>query len=434
MPSHQIEMLFLDLALILLLARALGTLAARTGQPPVVGEILAGIALGPTLFGAGPVHWLFPADVRPLLTALASVGVALFMFTIGLEIEQGALRGAGRVTAGAAIGSTVVPFLLGTGMAVYLLRGHPSHNAAMFTVFVGLSVSVTAFPVLARILADRRLSTTSVGGLALATAAVVDVVAWVALAAVQAVAGGGSGHWRVALVVPFVAVLVLLVRPLLRRILLPGGVAGPLGPGQLVVVLTSALLCGAATEAMNLHYIFGAFLLGVVMPRDAAATALRATIHDRTTQITGFLLPVYFVVSGLRVDLGGLGPGAFADLAAILVVAVAGKFAGTYLGARSQGMPGRPAAALATLMNTRGLTELIILGVGLQLGLLDERLYSLMVAMAVLTTAMTGPLLTLVFRKPDAAFARVVRSGPQPHTPSPHRAQSESAHPAEASS
>ncbi|MEZ0069981.1 Kef-type K+ transport system membrane component KefB [Streptacidiphilus sp. MAP12-20] len=413
MQSHQIEMLFLDLTLILLLARGLGTLAVRIGQPPVVGEILAGIALGPTLFGGSLAHTLFPSDVRPLLTALASVGVALFMFTIGLEIEHQALRSTGRVSAGAAIGSTLVPFLLGIGLAVYLLRDHPSHNVTAFTVFIGLSVSVTAFPVLARILSDRRISTTSLGGLALASAAVVDVVAWVALAGVQAAAGGGSGHWRVALIVPFVAVLVLGGRPLLRRILLPGGVAGPLGPGQLAIVFTGALLCGAATEAMNLHYIFGAFLFGVVMPREGA-TVLRSTIHERTTQITGFLMPLYFVVAGFNVNLSGLGPSQLADFGAILVVAVAGKFGGTYVGARSQGMPGRSAAALATLMNTRGLTELIILGVGLQLGLLDGKLYSLMVAMAVLTTAMTGPLLTIVLRKPVGVPAWDAQTQPEP--------------------
>ncbi|MBL1087412.1 cation:proton antiporter [Streptomyces actinomycinicus] len=431
MPSHQIELLFLDLALILLLARGLGTLAARIGQPPVVGEIVAGIVLGPTLLDGDLAEALFPSDVKPLLTALASVGVALFMFTIGLEIEHQALRGAGRLTAGAAIGSTVLPFLLGIGMAAGLLRDHAGGDTAVFTVFVGLSVSVTAFPVLARILADRRLSTTSVGNVALATAAVVDVVAWVALAAVQAVAGGGSEHWRVALVVPFTAALVLLVRPLLRRVLLPGGRVVPLGPGRLVVVLTAALLCGAATEAMNLHYIFGAFLLGVVVPRDAVAAALRATIHERTTQITGFLMPVYFVVSGLDVDLGGLGPDELADLAAILTVAVAGKFAGTYLGARSQGMPGRPAAALASLMNTRGLTELIILGVGLQLGLLDGTLYSLMVAMAVLTTALTGPLLTIVLRKAPDVPAPDVPAPDVPAVPSrpePARAPARTSH------
>lgn len=400
MHSHEIQFLFVDLALILLLARGLAALASRIGQPPVVGEILAGIALGPTLFNGSLADALFPSDVRPLLSALAAVGVALFMFTIGLEIEHQTMRGAGRVTAGAAVGSTVVPFLLGVGMAVWLLRGRAGDDPVLFTVFIGLSVSVTAFPVLARILTDRHLSNTAVGSMALGTAAVVDVVAWVALAALQAAAGGGAGHWRVALVVPFVALLMLVVRPLLRRVLLPGGVAGPLTSGQLVVVLTAALLCGAATEVMNLHYIFGAFLLGVVVPREAAASALRVTIHERTMQITGFLLPVYFVVAGLKVDLSGLGRGDLLDLGAILAVAVAGKFAGTYLGARSQGLPGRPSAALATLMNTRGLTELIILGVGLQLGLLDESLYSLMVAMAVLTTAMTGPLLTLVFRRP----------------------------------
>ena len=188
MPSHQIEMLFLDLAVILLLARALAALAQRVGQPPVIGEILAGIALGPTLFHGSMARTLFPSDIRPLLSALASVGVALFMFTIGLEINHRALRGTGRIAAASAAGSTLVPFLLGLGLAAYLLHAGTADTTrtGAFTVFIALSVSVTAFPVLARILADRRLSTTPLGSLALATAAIVDIAAWIALAALQA--------------------------------------------------------------------------------------------------------------------------------------------------------------------------------------------------------------------------------------------------------
>ena len=398
MPSHQIEMLFLDLALVLLLARGLGTLALRIGQPPVIGEILAGIALGPTLFHGHLAHTLFPADVRPLLTALASVGVALFMFTIGLEIEHQTLHGTGRTTAGAALGSTLTPFVLGLGLATYLLHDHPSHHPATFTVFIALSVSVTAFPVLARILTDRHLSTTPLGTQALTTAAIVDVAAWIALAIVQA-AAGGAGHWRTTLAIPYTATLILLIRPLLRRILQPTtNTPGQLSPGQLAIILTGTLLSAAATEAMNLHYIFGAFLFGAIIPR-TGTTALRTTIHERTTHITALLLPLYFVVAGLNVNLSTLGPHQLTDLTAILTVAITGKIGGTYLGARTQGMPPRPAATLATLMNTRGLTELIILGVGLQMKLLDTTLYTLMVTMAVLTTAMTGPLLTLTLRK-----------------------------------
>ncbi|GGR99737.1 integral membrane ion exchanger [Streptomyces aureoverticillatus] len=409
--SHQVQLLFLDVALILALARALGALAARVGQPPVVGEILGGILLGPTLFGGFFADHLFPSDVRPLLTALADIGVALFMFVVGLELEHRVLRGRTRVSAGAALGSTLVPFVLGVGLALWLLRDHETPQRTAFIVFMGLAVSVTAFPVLARILADRGLSRTEIGGIALATAALVDVVAWSALAGVQAVVGGADDYWRVTLLVPFTAFLVAL-RPVLRRVLSPGSgsssggaAARPaLSANRLGVLLVGALLSAAATEAMGMHYIFGAFLFGAVLPRDAAG-ALRDEVCERTGHVTSLLLPVYFVVAGLKVDLRGVGVSGLLELAVIILIAVLGKFCGTYAGARSQGLPPQDAGRLAALMNTRGLTELVILGVGLQLGLLDQSLYSLMVVMALVTTAMTGPILGLLDRRGERAAA-----------------------------
>ncbi|OEJ27997.1 sodium:proton exchanger [Streptomyces agglomeratus] len=413
MTSHQVQLLFIDLGLILLLARLLGHLAARFNQPAVVGEILAGILLGPTLFSGVVSETLFPSDIRPLLTAMADLGVALFMFTVGMELERATLRGRSRVTGGAIVGSTVAPFLLGIGLAFYLLRTHEARHTAAFVVFIGLSVSVTAFPVLARILTERGLSRTALGGIALTTAASVDVVAWTALAAVQAAAGGGGSHWRVALCVPYVLVMMLAVRPLLRAVFVKNGEGVPFAPWHLAMVLIGVLLSAAATEAMGMHFIFGAFLFGAIMPREKT-TVLRTEIEDRTGQVTSLLLPVYFVVAGLKVDLGALRAGELLELGVILVVAVAGKFGGTYLGARSQGLPARPATALGVLMNTRGLTELVILGVGLQLGLLDTSLYSLMVVMAVVTTAMTGPLLSRIYTKP-VEVPRVPRSAdPEP--------------------
>ncbi|TXS51897.1 cation:proton antiporter [Streptomyces sp. t39] len=399
MSSHQITLLFIDLGLILFLARALGHLAARVNQPAVVGEIVAGILLGPTLFNGAISDLLFPADIRPLLTGMADVGVALFMFTVGMELDRATLRGRSRVTGGAVTGSTVVPFLLGIGLAFYLMRTHEVTSTAAFVVFIGLSVSVTAFPVLARILTERALSRTTIGGIALATAASVDVVAWTALAAVQASVGGGGDHWRVALAVPYVLVTLLVVRPLLRRVFVRNGEAVPFAPWHLALVLIGVLLSAAATEAMGMHFIFGAFLFGTVMPREKTLL-VRSEIEDRMGQVTSLLLPVYFVVAGLKVDLGSMKASDFAELGLIMLVAVIGKFGGTYAGARTQGLPPRPSAALGVLMNTRGLTELVILGVGLQLGLLDADLYSLMVVMAVVTTAMTGPLLSRIYRKP----------------------------------
>lgn len=399
MSDHPAALLFMDLSLILFLAHALGKIAAKVGQPPVVGEILAGILFGPTLFHGAVTDALFPSGVRSQLGSMSDVGVALFMFCVGLEVEHRILRGRGRLTAGAAMGSTLVPFALGIPLALYLLHDRSVDQKSAFVVFVGLSVSVTAFPVLARILSDRGLTRTHTGGIALATAAVVDVIAWTALAVIQAFVGGGGSHWEVSLVVPFVAVLVLVVRPLLRRVLTSPGGPVKLTPGRLAVVLVGALVCGATTDLVGLHYIFGAFLFGLVVPREGS-DAIRAEMHDRTSQITSLLLPVYFVVAGIKVNLNGIGPDELAELGAILLVAVLGKFAGTYAGARSQGLERRPSVVLAALMNTRGLTELIILGVGLQLGLLDDSLYSLMVVMALVTTAMSGPLLSYMYRQP----------------------------------
>ncbi|MFJ5121796.1 cation:proton antiporter [Kitasatospora sp. NPDC088548] len=409
MTTHQVELLFLDLGLILLLARGLGALAGRLGQPPVVGEILAGILLGPTLFGSLVANRLFPADVRPLLGALANIGVALFMFVVGLELEHRFLRGRVRITVGAATGSTLVPFALGIPLAFFLLRNHPTEQRAAFVVFIGLSVSVTAFPVLARILVGRGMSRLAIGGLALATAAVVDVVAWSALAGVQAVVGGAGGYWQVSLLVPF-TVLLLALRPLLRRVLTHGAPGKGLTPTGMAVVMVGIFLSGTATEAMGMHYIFGAFLFGALMPREGTE-ATREELCERTGEITSLLLPVYFVVAGLKVDLRGVGLEGLTELAVILLVAIGGKFGGTYLGARSQGLTAEDSGTLAALMNTRGLTELVILGVGLQLGLLDGPLYSLMVVMALVTTAMTGPVLNLIEAR-SARRAPAVVPGP----------------------
>lgn len=398
MTSHQVQLLFLDLAIILSLAHLMAGLAVRLGQPAVIGEIVGGILLGPTLLG-GFVDSVFPAAVRPLLTGTANLGVAFFMFTVGLEIEGRHLRHRGRLTSAVALGSTLVPFFLGMLMALFVLGGHSDGRRATFVVFVGLSVSVTAFPVLARILTDLGLSGTALGGIALASAALVDVVAWTGLAGVQAVAAGGD-HWRLLLAVPYVLCVVFVVRPLLDLLVLDGRRRGRPGPHVVIAVLVGVLLSAAATEAMGLHFIFGAFIFGLVVPKGPSTRAFQAEITDHVGRITALLLPVYFMVAGLGVDLRGFGPTQVGELAVIMLVAMAGKFGGTYLAGRLLHLRPRPASALAALMNTRGLTELVILGVGRQLGLLDGSLYSLMVVMAVLTTGMTGPLLMWIYRRP----------------------------------
>ncbi|HWM04091.1 MAG TPA: cation:proton antiporter [Actinophytocola sp.] len=413
MNTHQVVFLLLDLAVIVLLARLLGMLARRLDQPPVIGEILAGILLGPTLFGHGFAAALFPTDVRPFLAALANVGVAIFMFVIGLELERTLLRGRGRIAVTVSLGSTALPFVLGAGLAFYLMVNHDVEHRLGFVLFVGAAMSVTAFPVLARILTDRGMLKTSLGGLALACAAIADVLAWSLLAVVVTISGkGGTAQWLILLVPIYVAIMFKVVRPLLRR-LIPGDV-GP-SAGVLTTVLAGVLVSGAVTEWIGLHFIFGAFLFGVIVPREGTEALRRAVLERVGDFNAALLLPVFFIVAGLKVDLSGIGAVGVVELGLVLLVAITGKFGGAYAGARLHHQPAKRAAALATLMNTRGLTELIILSVGLQLGILDDSLYSIMVAMAVITTAMAGPLLRVFYPasavERDVAVAAAVRSG-----------------------
>jgi Kef-type K+ transport system membrane component KefB len=396
-PTHQVQELFLGLAAILVLARVLGLVAARLGQPPVIGEIIAGIAMGPTLLHGHVASTLFPADIRPLLAALANVGLALFMFIVGCELEHATVVERKLMPISVSIGSTALPFLLGSGLGFYLYSAHNHGNRLGFVLFFAASMSVTAFPVLARILSDRNMTHTRVGAVALASAAISDVLAWALLAVAVTVSGGGSGQWRTLLLPVFVVAMFTVVRPVLAWLVAWQRSRGKPLAELLVPMVVGLFLSSWAAEWMGVHLIFGAFLFGAIMPRDGLDGARRQIVGRIEPITTLVLLPIFFIVAGFKVDLSDLGAAAWGELALILVVAIVGKTVGSYLGAKSQGAPGRDAAVLATLMNTRGLTELVILSVGLQLGFLDGQLYSLMVVMAVITTTMAGPLLAWLY-------------------------------------
>ncbi|MFI6340823.1 cation:proton antiporter [Streptomyces sp. NPDC050535] len=400
MDTHQTTSLLVGLAVMVLLARMLGALARRLGQPAVIGEVLAGIALGPTLFHGAVTDFLFPDTIRPLLSALAAVGVAVFMFIVGLEWDAAMIRGSGSLAATVSFSSIVLPFGLGTLLALYLMDDYGTGDRTAFMLFMGIAMSITAFPVLARILSDRRMTRTPLGVIALACASIDDVLAWSVLAAVVAISGSaGADQWHILFAVPYLLGMLFILRPLLNRFVArrPGL---RLTPTVFACVLAGLLLSAAATEWVGLHYIFGAFLFGMILPR-TGSEQLRTEVHDRLGQMNGaLLLPVFFLVAGLKVDLSGLDLGGLGALALILLVAVGGKFTGAFTAARLNRMPVRQSAALATLMNTRGLTELIVLNVGLQLGFIGQDLYSLMVVMAVVTTAMAGPLLTWLIGRP----------------------------------
>jgi Kef-type K+ transport system membrane component KefB len=297
------------------------------------------------------------------------------------------------------VSSIILPLSLGVGLGVWLASRHHVHHVLPFALFVGTAMSVTAFPVLARILTDRGMHRTRIGGTALASAAIDDVLAWSLLAVVAAIAGAGGQPLRLLLAPVYAGVMFGLVRPLLRQLADVYQRRGRLTPNVLAVTLAGLLLSSYATDWMGVKYIFGAFLFGVVMPREGAAAAvLREEILNRLEQVSVLvLLPVFFVVSGLSVNLSSVGLSGLVELCLILLVAVVGKFAGAFAGARLAGVPGRPAGVLATLMNTRGLTGIVILSVGLQLHILDQSLYSLMIVMAIVTTVMAGPLLHFLY-------------------------------------
>jgi Kef-type K+ transport system membrane component KefB len=302
------------------------------------------------------------------------------------------------------LGSMIVPFVAGTLFAIGIVGDRSGRTAILFCLYIGTAMSITAFPVLARILTDRQLVDTPIGGLALATAAVGDVLAWSMLAVLVALSHGGTPSWRILLVVPFVAFLFGVLRPALARLAqrrpaarVRGSAARiGLGAGLLIAIGGALWLSAAATSWMGLHQIFGAFLLGAVMPRTGAVD-LRTRVLPWIDRIDRFvLLPPFFVVAGFAVDLSGMDGRELGLLLLILLVAVGGKMSGAFGAARLVQVSTRHSAALAVLVNTRGLTELIVLAVGLQIGLLDQRLYSLMVLMALTTTAMAGLLLPFV--------------------------------------
>lgn len=400
MTAEQTISLLVGLALMVLLARLLGWVARSMGQPAVIGEVLAGIALGPTLLNGAISDTLFPESTRPLLGALAAVGVAVFMFIVGLEWDVALIRGSGTIAPAVALSSIVLPFGLGTALGLYLMEDHGTGDRTAFMLFMGIAMSITAFPVLARILTDRGMTRTTLGVVALACASIDDVLAWSLLAAVVAISGSaGPDEWRILLAIPYLLGMLFVLRPVLRR-MAERTSSLRLTPTVFACLLAGLLLSAAVTEWLGLHYIFGAFLFGVVLPR-SGTERLRDEVHDRLGQMSStLLLPVFFLIAGLNVDLSGLDAGALGDLGLIVLVAVGGKFLGAFTAARVSRMPVRQSAALATLMNTRGLTELIVLNVGLQLGFLGQELYSLMVVMAVVTTAMAGPLLNWLLGRP----------------------------------
>ncbi|MFF0861364.1 cation:proton antiporter [Nonomuraea sp. NPDC003560] len=401
------------IGVILLVATMVVVVVRSVRQPAVIGEILAGVILGPSVLGLFPgdlTGLLFPAELRPQLSVVAQIGVLLFLFVVGWEFTPATIRGHRRSTGLIWLSSIVTPMLLGVAMAWLLYPRYGVVDGRQvgllgFTLYLSVAMSVTAFPVLARIISEYRLQSSRVGVLALALAAADDVFAWCVLAAVVALvttSGSAALISVLAWSVIYVVAMFWVVRPLLAWAFQRMSAAQP---WPVMVTAAGVLLSAYVTSVIGIHAIFGAFMFGLVMPR-SLAPALRAAVQVPLERVGQLLMPVFFVVTGLSVDLTTITGMTLLITVGIVVAACLGKLGGVTVAARLSGLSPSGSLVLGLLMNTRGLTELVVLNVGLGLGLLSTELFSAMVVMAVVTTAMAAPLLSLTLRSSAAVSSR----------------------------
>ncbi|MCG3119053.1 MAG: Na(+)/H(+)-K(+) antiporter GerN [bacterium] len=400
---HPLSILLLQIIVIIAAARLFGALFQKIGQPAVIGEMIAGILLGPSLLGMlspGMEAFLFPEASMGALRLLSQIGVILFMFVVGIELNLQYLRQKAHAAVLVSHVSIVVPFFLGVAFSllVYNFLAAPHVSFIAFALFIGIAMSITAFPVLARIIEERGLAKSYLGSTAIACAAVDDVTAWCLLAVVVAIAkaSGLSGAvLTISLSLGFIGIMLLFVKPSAGRLMDTKAQNAPLGKGVVASVLIFVFAAALFTEVIGIHALFGAFLAGVAMPQHAS---LRLFLRERLETFSAvFLLPLFFAFTGLRTQIGLLNDWQSWLLGAgIIAIAIAGKLGVSALAARWTGMSWHDALSIGVLMNTRGLMELIVLNLGYDMGILSPRVFAMMVLMALVTTFMTGPLLALL--------------------------------------
>lgn len=399
--SHVLPQVLLALVAIMTAARFFGFLCQRLGQPRVIGEVIAGIALGPSLLGrVAPeaMGALFPANIFPVLEILAQLGVILYMFLVGLELDTGLLRSRAHATIAISHASIIAPFLLGALLALVTYTEYAPGNVEFtsFALFLGVAMSITAFPVLARILTDLRLDKSDLGVIALGCAAADDVTAWCLLAFVVGVtnANFNGALMIVVMTAGYISLMFGVVRPWLVR-WLASRQEESLSVNLTAWILVAVLASAAMTEAIGIHAIFGAFLLGAIIPHEShVARLFRHRVED---VVSILLLPAFFACTGTKTQIGLLTT--MSDwwcCGLIILVATLGKFGGTLAASRFTGLDWRTSASLGILMNTRGLMELIVLNIGLDLGVISPRMFAMMVLMALATTLATTPLLKIL--------------------------------------
>jgi Kef-type K+ transport system membrane component KefB len=403
--SQPLSIALLQIIIIISLSRIFSYLMKQVGQPSVIGEILAGIFLGPSLLGTlFPEAWAatFPLSSLGNLHSISTIGLSLFMFIIGLELDLSMLNRRIQTAVFVSHASILIPFFLGMLLAFDLYEGFAQGNTRFltFSLFMGVSMSITAFPVLARIIQERGLSRSHLGILAITCAAIDDVSAWCILATVIAIAKAGNLSAAVLTILLAAALVVFMLkvaRPYLARIGKELSKNGEVGRSFIALAIVCLLLSAFTAEIIGIHALFGAFLAGVSMPQDAK---IRETLRNKIEDVSLLLfLPIFFAHTGLRTQIGLLtSEGLWKTCGLVIACAVAGKVFGTLFAARLMGQSWKNSLSLGALMNTRGLMELVVLNIGYDLGIITPALFVVMVLMAIFTTLMTGPMLGLIER------------------------------------
>jgi Kef-type K+ transport system membrane component KefB len=400
--------LVLQVAVVLTACRLTGTLFKKFQQPRVVGEMFAGIMLGPSFLGWIAPHfsaYLFPASSLGFLNALSQIGVIIFMFLVGMNINPKELAKEGHAAVLSSHVSITAPFVLAAFLALYLYPRLSDDSVAFssFALFMGAAMSITAFPVLARILQERKMMHSRLGTVAIACAAVDDVTGWIILAYIVVLirsAHSTTSIWvTLGGIIVFAVVMIYGVQRLLQGVFLKAYEKwGHLSENRMAFMMLLVLASALCTERLGIHLLFGAFLMGAIMPKEPVFVRY---VLDRFETITvTLLLPLFFAFTGLRTNIALVkGPTMWMYCGLIILVATAGKLGGSTIAARFSGMPLREAAGLGTLMNARGLMELVILDVGLDIGVISPALFSMMIVMALVTTFMTTPVLNLICPK-----------------------------------
>ena len=411
---------FLQMFFILAACRAVGWVARRCGQPQVIGEMIAGVLLGPSLFGLfwpGAQEFLFPPESLKTLYVFAQLGIGLYMFLVGVDFNTALFRSRMRSAVSVSLAGMLVPFIIGTALALWLVKvpGLFSEKTRTFEaiLFLGAAIAITAFPVLARIIHDRGLTGTALGTLVLAAGAINDAAAWCVFAVVLASFGGGAIVAVKAFAggIGFALLMVFAGRKLLAPLGRLAEAERRISPGLLGVVLMLLMLAAWAMDAAGIHAVFGGFLLGAAMPRGFLTQELRRQLEPLAVV---FLLPMFFTFSGLNTRLNMVSsPELLLIAAVVLVASIAAKAVACWAAARLAGEDNRTAMAVGALMNARGVMELIILNIGLQKGIIQPALFSIMVLMAIVTTLMASPLFEWVYGKKARAAGELSAISPK---------------------